>query len=325
MPRIVRVFVGVEYVDDGDLADSQDHAVRGLRATELIEVGIDLLDFAAEVDGLAEECPCHAVVRVGLPKLVGFTAEIPGNAEAVTKAEALIDLRIEPDLRPLPGTKSEIDRGIDGFPAVRVRREALRAGIGRSGRPAATADVFVAWPWMAHCSGPLSSGTGAGATGAGETGVAVFGVPAVPGVVCAPALIGKANAAAARIKGGKRRSMTGPHVKFRPRITKTATALPSRNRCTMRQASPDARKCSLDYKSCNRLHLLRAMAGRPSKTALTTHVSGVSAASSLVGTKCCVRPATKAVSGPSRRPAGWCDRHPPGRCPTHRTTLAASS
>lgn len=53
--RVVRVFVGVEDVDDGVFADREHQAVGGLSAAELVQVGIELFSLAAQIDGLAEE------------------------------------------------------------------------------------------------------------------------------------------------------------------------------------------------------------------------------------------------------------------------------
>src|ERR1700728_112670 len=61
---IVRIFVGVEYVDDRELPDGEHEAVRRLRAGELIDVGGDLLGVAAEIAGLAHEKTLAARGRI---------------------------------------------------------------------------------------------------------------------------------------------------------------------------------------------------------------------------------------------------------------------
>src|SRR5690242_19864152 len=53
--RDVRVLVGVEDIDDRELADGEDDAVGRLRAAKLVEVRIQLLDLTTEIDSLAEE------------------------------------------------------------------------------------------------------------------------------------------------------------------------------------------------------------------------------------------------------------------------------
>src|SRR5262249_40807027 len=52
---IVRILVGVEYVGDGKPADREHQPVLRLRPGELADVGLHLLGFATEIDGLAEE------------------------------------------------------------------------------------------------------------------------------------------------------------------------------------------------------------------------------------------------------------------------------
>jgi hypothetical protein len=63
--RTVGIFVGIEDVDDGELSDRQNQAVLRARPGELADIGVDLLNFAAEIDGLPEEYALHARVRVG--------------------------------------------------------------------------------------------------------------------------------------------------------------------------------------------------------------------------------------------------------------------
>ena len=100
--RIVGVFVGVEYVDNGELADPQDQAVRRIRLRKQVDVGIGLLRFATEVDGLPDEIALRARVRIVEAELVGFAARETGYAVRVGETMALIDLGIEPEFRALP-------------------------------------------------------------------------------------------------------------------------------------------------------------------------------------------------------------------------------
>ena len=78
--RIVRIFVEVEYVDHGKLANRQYQPVCGLRCSELTRAGFDFLTFSAQVDGLANECARQPRIRIGLPDFVGFSARKSGNA-----------------------------------------------------------------------------------------------------------------------------------------------------------------------------------------------------------------------------------------------------
>ena len=81
--RIVGVFVGVEKIDDGEFADRQHQAVLRHRTGELVDVGVNLLRFAAEVDGLADEIALHARVRIIRAELVGLAARETGDAVGV--------------------------------------------------------------------------------------------------------------------------------------------------------------------------------------------------------------------------------------------------
>jgi hypothetical protein len=54
-PGTVGVFVGIEDVDDGEPSDCEHKAVRRAPIGELVDAGVDLLAFAAEIDGLADE------------------------------------------------------------------------------------------------------------------------------------------------------------------------------------------------------------------------------------------------------------------------------
>ena len=127
--RIVGVFVGVENVGDGELADGEHQPVRRLRAAELVGRAIHLLRVAAEIDGLADEVARDARVRHRGADLVCLAARESGDAERRAQAKALVDLRIDPKLGALPQPHAEIRRGVPGFAAL-VGREAVLAGIG---------------------------------------------------------------------------------------------------------------------------------------------------------------------------------------------------
>jgi osmotically inducible lipoprotein OsmB len=47
--RVVGVFVGIENIDNGIFADSDNHSVRRLRAAKLVQIRTELLDPAAEI------------------------------------------------------------------------------------------------------------------------------------------------------------------------------------------------------------------------------------------------------------------------------------
>ena len=100
--RIVGVFVGIEHVDNGELADPQDQAVRRIRLRKQIDVGVGLLRFATQVDGLPDEIALRPRVRIVEAELVGFAAWEAGDAVRVGETMALIELGIEPEFRALP-------------------------------------------------------------------------------------------------------------------------------------------------------------------------------------------------------------------------------
>ena len=122
---IVRIFVGVENIADAKLADRDDDPVRGLRARELVDVGIDLLLFAAEIDRLPDEHAGNPCVGNRLADLVGFAAWKSGDAERAAQPEALVDLRIDPELRALPQLRARVKCHVPGFASL-VGHEAVR-------------------------------------------------------------------------------------------------------------------------------------------------------------------------------------------------------
>ena len=61
--RIMRVFVGVEDIGDAELADRDDEAVCGLRAGELVDVGVDFLRFRRRGQSSAARTPAAAARR----------------------------------------------------------------------------------------------------------------------------------------------------------------------------------------------------------------------------------------------------------------------
>ena len=130
--RIVRVFVGVEHVDNGELADPEDQAVRRIRLRKQVDVGVGLLRLAAEVDRLPNEIALRARVRIVEAELVGFAAREAGYAVRVAKTMALIDLGVEPEFRALPQPDAGEQREVERFPRVACRRKTILAQKWRS-------------------------------------------------------------------------------------------------------------------------------------------------------------------------------------------------
>jgi len=98
----MRVFVSVENVDDRIFANRKHQPVGHLGAAELIEVGFELFDIAAQIHGLAEETSLDEKVRRRLAEFVGFAAGIAGDAKGVAEPEPLVDLWIDPDFGARP-------------------------------------------------------------------------------------------------------------------------------------------------------------------------------------------------------------------------------
>src|SRR4029077_19975929 len=135
--RTVGVFVGIEDVDDRELSDRQHQAVLRARPGELADIGVDLLDFAAEIDGLPEESALHAHVGVGGPELVGLAARKSGDAVRVRETETLIDLRGDPQLGALPQPYAGIEGRVERLAAEPAAGPAEGARIRPPGRPVA--------------------------------------------------------------------------------------------------------------------------------------------------------------------------------------------
>src|SRR6516162_7966224 len=127
--RIVRIFIGVEDVDDGVFADREHQAVGGLGAAELVQVGLELFSLAAQIDRLAEEPSLNQKIGIRLAYFIGFAAGISRRAKGVAEPEPLVDLRIDPDFGARPRPDTGIERYIDCFPAVGGRAEALRSPV----------------------------------------------------------------------------------------------------------------------------------------------------------------------------------------------------
>ena len=134
--RVVGVFVGVEYVGDKISAHSQNQTVLSIRLRKQVDVGIDLLCLAAEIDRLSDEIAVRARVWIVEAKLVGLAAREPGDAVGVCKTVALINLWIDPKLGSLPQPQAERTAKCQRFRALRRRR----ADFGRPHRASGTRD-----------------------------------------------------------------------------------------------------------------------------------------------------------------------------------------
>jgi hypothetical protein len=86
------------------------------------------LSVAAEIDRLPDEHAGQPQIGVAVTDLVGFTTRESGNPEGVAQAEALVDLRIDPQLRSLPQPPTDVERGVRGL-ASRIRIEAVGPAI----------------------------------------------------------------------------------------------------------------------------------------------------------------------------------------------------
>src|ERR1700677_489791 len=90
----------------------------------------DVFRFSALVNGLAHERARQPKVRVVRAYLIGFSAWETGHAERVIETKTLINLRIDPEFRPLPEPRTEKECRIDGLLVAR-RRETVATAVGR--------------------------------------------------------------------------------------------------------------------------------------------------------------------------------------------------
>jgi hypothetical protein len=123
----------VEDIGDAEFAHGDHQPVGGLRSRELVDVCLHLFRFAAEVDGLAHEHALHPRIRDGKTNLEGSAGGKAGDAQRAREPEALVDLRVDPQLGALPQPKTGIESRVPGFAAL-VRVEAVGTHIGRSER-----------------------------------------------------------------------------------------------------------------------------------------------------------------------------------------------
>jgi hypothetical protein len=90
----VCVCVGVENIDDGIFADREHQAVSGLGATELVQVGLELLGLTAQIYGLAEEAALDKKIRIRLAYFESFAAGISRHAKGVASLPLAAGLRL---------------------------------------------------------------------------------------------------------------------------------------------------------------------------------------------------------------------------------------
>ena len=129
---IVRIFICIEYVEDVELTYRKHQAVCRRRAGELIEVGINLLGVAAEIDRLPDEIALQTRVGISRPDLKSLTARKSGYSVCIREAEALIELRTDPQLGTLPQSYADVEDGVPGFAALGFAGQTICAGIGLS-------------------------------------------------------------------------------------------------------------------------------------------------------------------------------------------------
>ncbi len=130
--RIAGVSGVVEHVGHREFSEGDDNAIAGLAPAKLVQVGVDVLDVAAEVDGLAEEEARQLGIGRRLADLVGLTARKAGNAERIAEPETLVELAIDPGLAAVPQPSTEIDCDVRRLVAAAPRIETVGAAIRRA-------------------------------------------------------------------------------------------------------------------------------------------------------------------------------------------------
>ena len=93
--RVVRIAVVIEDINDGELADRQDHVVGRLCSPELVGARAQRAGLAAKVEALAYEGAGQAEVRLCFANLVRFAAGEAGKAQRIVKTEPFVDLRVD--------------------------------------------------------------------------------------------------------------------------------------------------------------------------------------------------------------------------------------
>ncbi len=128
------VSVGVEHIAHRKLAGGDHKPVGALRSAQLVQVGIDSLDLSAQRQGLADEQPLQPNVGSGLADLIGLTAGKAGHAQGVAEPKALVDLRIDPDLRSPPRPHAGVERHVPRLLAHGAGVQAVGTAVGRRER-----------------------------------------------------------------------------------------------------------------------------------------------------------------------------------------------
>src|SRR5207302_10379129 len=104
--------------------DGQHETLRGALARELVRVPLDLLLGAAQLEHLPQEEPGE--VKIGrVAADLRLAARIAGDADAIADAVALVELRVEPDLRAAPCAQARIEREIRRLLGAPMRIEAV--------------------------------------------------------------------------------------------------------------------------------------------------------------------------------------------------------
>src|SRR6516164_8807968 len=93
---IVSIFVHVENIEDVELAGCDHEAICRRCHGEVVEVRLNHLAAATESNSLPDVIALQPRVRIGRPDLEGLGAWKSGCAVRVRKAEALIELRLNP-------------------------------------------------------------------------------------------------------------------------------------------------------------------------------------------------------------------------------------
>ena len=127
----MRVGICVENIRHGKLAERDGDVVGRARAAKLVGVRLDLLHFATEIEGLAEEKPLQTEIRHGAADLVRFAAWKGRNADRVAEAKALVYLRIDISFAPIPQAQTSEQGQIHGLVAATSRIEAVPAAVWR--------------------------------------------------------------------------------------------------------------------------------------------------------------------------------------------------
>src|SRR5262249_37758304 len=133
------VFVGIKNIYSAELAHRDHQAVGGLRSGKLVDIRLNLLQVAAEIDRLPKEHSRHARIRIGGANLVGFRARKTRDTKRSAEAQPLIDLGIDPQLAtfPRPNAQEEIE-----VPRLSpgIRNETLWTSIGSMERKGVLAE-----------------------------------------------------------------------------------------------------------------------------------------------------------------------------------------